>query len=166
MGIAAVALVAVIFLLSGVRKIPLTHRGVVLRLGKQLPGVRGPGFVWIIPIFDRVQLISIEPYDVSLPPQSAITSDEIPIQLQASVKASLQNPEQATSIKDWRLSTRTTLQNLMKDRLEELDFDSLQSEFPDWVQRVRRDLERSVAIFGVQIQDLQISNLSPRSRPQ
>jgi len=166
MGFVLFIAVAVILLFSGIRKIPQTHRGIVERLGRQLPGAREPGFVWMLPIFDRLHLISVEPFEVSLPPQSSITSDEIPIQLQASLVAQVVNPEKATTVKDWRISTMSALQNLMKDRLEDLDFDRLQTEFSDWVANVRKELDQLVAVFGIEIRDLQISNLSPRTRPQ
>ena len=108
----------------------------------------------------------MEPFSVSLPPQSAITSDEIPLQLQASLDARVSNPQAACEVKDWRITVMSVLQNLMKDRLEELDFDRLQTEFPQWVSGVRSDLDKRAAAFGVEITALQISNMSPRTRPE
>jgi regulator of protease activity HflC (stomatin/prohibitin superfamily) len=165
MAAAVVVVIIAIFMLAGIRKIPQGHVALVERLGRQLPGIRPAGYIYIIPTIDRTRLISIEPFQFSLPPQSGITSDEVPLQLQASLVARVQNPEQTTTVNDWRTSTVSTLQNLMKDELEELDFDRLQSEFPDWVCGLRKELERRVAVFGVEIHDLQISNLSPRTRP-
>ena len=166
MGLVFLFAIAVIFLFSGIRRIPPAHCGLIERLGRQLPGVRQPGTTWIVPTFDRLKLISLDPFQYSLPPQSAITSDEIPLQLQASVLARVRNPEETTTVKDWRTSTVSILQNLMKERLEELDFDRLQTDFPQWVLAVRNELVRRTAVFGVEIQDLQISNLSPRTRPE
>jgi len=165
MFIGLLAAVAAIFLLSGIRRVPENYAGLVERLGAQIPGSRKAGIVFVIPLIERIHLISTEPFEVSLPPQSAITSDEVPIQLQASLVAHMEHPERAMNVKDWRISTMTALQNLMKDRLEDLDFDRLQSNFSEWAQSVREELEKRVAVFGVQVQDLQVANLSPRQRP-
>ena len=156
-----------LFLLLSFKRIPPTERGAISRLGRKLPGAKGPGLVFVIPMIDRLERVSIEPFSVSLPPQSAITKDEIPIQLQASISAEVRNPDLAVmSIMDWRVFLTSALQSMMKDRLEEVDFDTLPSVLPDWVRSIREQLNKSGASLGVEVTDLQISNLSPRTRPQ
>ena len=109
--------------------------------------------------------ISVEPFSVSLPPQSAITKDEIPIQLQASLDAIVRKPVLASGVRDWRIYMMSQLQDLMKEQLEELDFDRLDEVFPDWVRSIRSQLSSKGNDIGVEVTNLQISNLSPRTRP-
>jgi regulator of protease activity HflC (stomatin/prohibitin superfamily) len=159
-------LILVIVLLS-FKRIPANERGSISRLGRKLPGAKGPGFVFVTPLIDRLEKVSIEKFSVSLPPQSAITQDEIPIQLQASLVAEVRNPDLAVmSLMDWRVFLTSALQSMMKDRLEELDFDTLPNVLPDWTRSIREQLNKSGASLGVEVTDLQISNLSPRTRPQ
>ncbi len=120
----------------------------------------------IIPVVDQVECVPVEPYSVSLPPQSAITKDEIPIQLQASLDAIVRNPELALAqVRDWRIYLMPQLQELMKEQLEELDFDRLDEVFPKWVGSIRSQLNAKGNEIGVEVTDLQISNLSPRTKP-
>lgn len=156
----------IIIAATSIRSIPADQRGVVYRLGRKQNSVVGPGKVLIIPFVDHLERVSIEPFSVSLPPQSAITKDEIPIQLQASLDAVIKNADLAlVKVRDWRIHLMSQLQELMKDQLEILDFDRLDEVFPQWVQSIRSQLSVKANEIGVEITDLQISNLSPRTKP-
>ncbi len=159
-------LAAIVLVLLGVRKILPEELGVVIRFGSPVRHVRGPAFVMMAPFVDRLQRVPAGPFSVSLPPQSAITKDEIPVQLQASLDASVADPAKAAVVKDWRIHLMSKLQEIMKDRFEELDFDNLDTVFPGWISSVRNQLNAKAAEIGVRVTDLQISNLSPRSKPQ
>jgi regulator of protease activity HflC (stomatin/prohibitin superfamily) len=161
----AISVLLAIFLLAGIKKIPEDERGVIYRFGQKRNSVVGPGTIFLIPFVDRIQRISVEAFSVSLPPQSAITKDEIPIQLQASLDAIMRNPLLATEVRDWRIYLMSQLQELMKEQLEELDFDRLDEVFPDWVKMIRSQLSSKANSIGVEITGLQISNLSPRTKP-
>ena len=158
--------IIIIVVIASIRWIPANERGVVYRFGQKQNSVIGPGIVMILPFVDRVERISIEPFSVSMPPQSAITKDEIPIQLQASLDAVVQNADLAlVKVRDWRIHLMSQLQELMKEQLEELDFDRLDEVFPQWVQSIRSQLTAKANEIGVEIANLQISNLSPRTKP-
>jgi regulator of protease activity HflC (stomatin/prohibitin superfamily) len=161
-----IAIVVIVLLITSIRSIPANERGVIYRLGRKQNRVIGPGKVVVIPFVDYVERISIEPFSVSLPPQSAITKDEIPIQLQASLDAIVKNADLAlVKVRDWRIHLMSQLQELMKEQLEELDFDRLDEVFPQWVQSIGSQLNFKANEIGVEITDLQISNLSPRTKP-
>jgi len=160
------ALVALVFL-SSLRTVAQKERALVLRLGKPTKRVVGPGTIVMIPFMKSLRRVSIERLSLSLPIQSAITRDEIPIQLQSSLDAEVKDPKLAlTAARDWRIQLISQLQLLMKDRLEELDFDRLESVFPNWVESIRNEMARSAVEFGIEITGLSISNLSPRTRPE
>ena len=158
--------VVLLFLSFGFRRVQNAERAVVLRFNKPVRIV-GPGYIFVIPLLEKLRRVSIEPLSLSLPIQSAITRDEIPIQLQASLDAEVRDPERALRLaRDWRIHLVSKLQLLMKDRLEDLDFDQLDSAFPEWIQLLRTEMQKTGADLGVEIVRLQISNLSPRTRPE
>lgn len=158
--------IIIVLIIASIRSIPADERGVVYRLGRKQNSLIGPGTVLIIPFLDHMERVSIEPFSVSLPPQSAITKDEIPIQLQASLDAVVKNADLALiKVRDWRIYLMSQLQELMKDQLEELDFDRLDEVFVQWVQSIRSQLNAKANDIGVEITNLQISNLSPRTKP-
>ena len=57
------------------------------------------------------------------------------------------------------------LQDLMKEKLEEIGFDNLDEVFPDWTKAIQEQLASKAKVIGVEVTKLQISNLSPRTRP-
>jgi regulator of protease activity HflC (stomatin/prohibitin superfamily) len=153
-------------LLSSIRKVAPNERGLIVRLGRRTTKTVEPGLTLILPFIDKLEKVSIDPLHVSLPPQSAITKDEIPIQLQASLDAVVRDPALAVrKVRDWRIHLMSYLQDLMKEQFEELDFDNLPEIFPGWVQRIRHQVSQKGEDIGVEITDLQISNLSPRTKP-
>src|SRR5438105_15482923 len=89
---------AVIFV-SGLRRIPDDRKGILLSRGKTIQ----PGLTWILPGIQRLKLVAAGPFEVSLPPQSAITKDEVPVQLQVSLAARLKEAPRAALVKDWRV---------------------------------------------------------------
>ena len=160
------AILIIVVAAASIRSIAPNERGVIYRLGRKQNSVIGPGKVLILPFVDRVERISVEPFSVSMPPQSAITKDEIPIQLQASLDAVVRNADLAlVKVRDWRIHLMSQLQELMKEQLEELDFDRLDEAFPQWVQSIRSQLNAKANDIGVEVTNLQISNLSPRTKP-
>jgi regulator of protease activity HflC (stomatin/prohibitin superfamily) len=157
------AIAAAAFFLLGVRSVPESERAVIDRFGQKR--VAGPGIVMTLPFLEKVVRVPVQPFSVSLPPQSVITKDEVPIQLQASLAAHVLEPAAAAGVRDWRIAIVSELQAVLKERIEELDFDAMDSIFRDWVASIRRIIAEKAAAYGVEVTDLQISNLSPRTRP-
>jgi regulator of protease activity HflC (stomatin/prohibitin superfamily) len=162
-----VAAFVLLVLLNAFKVISAGERARVVRMGRVLEKPVGPGLVCVLPFVDRLERVSIDPLSVSLPPQSAITKDEIPIQLQASLDARISDARLAlTAVRDWKIYLMSQLQDAMKEKLEDLDFDSLPTVFPSWVESIRQVMDEKAEAIGVEITGLQISNLSPRTKPQ
>jgi regulator of protease activity HflC (stomatin/prohibitin superfamily) len=65
---------------ASVRIVREYQRLVLFRLGRCL-GTRGPGFVLIIPVVDRVTLVDLREMYLEIPHQTAITQDNAPISI-------------------------------------------------------------------------------------
>ncbi len=71
-GIGVVVVVALLFVLSGLKVLNEYERVVVFRLGRLTP-YRGPGVVFIIPILERQVRIDLRTVTLEIPPQDVIT---------------------------------------------------------------------------------------------
>ncbi len=79
--IGGVAAVIVLFILTQSIKIVREYQRLVLfRLGRSR-GTRGPGFVLIIPIIDKVTWVDLREKYLEIPHQTAITQDNAPISI-------------------------------------------------------------------------------------
>jgi len=78
--VVVVVVLVLIILMSAVRIVREYQRLVLFRLGRSL-GARGPGFVLIFPIIDRVVLVDLREMYLEIPQQTAITKDNAPISI-------------------------------------------------------------------------------------
>src|SRR5262245_11305667 len=79
--VAGLIVIVLLFVLSQSIKVIREYQRVVLfRLGRAL-GTRGPGLVFIIPVFDRVTWVDLREKYLEIPHQTAITEDNAPISI-------------------------------------------------------------------------------------
>jgi regulator of protease activity HflC (stomatin/prohibitin superfamily) len=82
MSLPLVAVVVVLFLLSGLRIAQEYQRAIVFRLGRY-QGLKGPGLYWLIPIVERQQKVDTRTCTVDLEQQETITKDSVTIKVNA-----------------------------------------------------------------------------------
>lgn len=110
-------LLAVAFLLSGIRIAQEYQRAIVFRLGR-FTGIRGPGIYWIIPFIERQQTVDIRTRTVDLEQQETITKDSVTIKVNAVLWFSVIDPGAAIlKIADYRQAVYqfavTSLRNII-----------------------------------------------------
>ena len=76
--------ILLVFLLSGIKIIRPTHRGLIERLGKYYK-FANPGFHWIIPVIDKIYRVNITEQMVDAQPQEIITNDNLNASVDAQV---------------------------------------------------------------------------------
>ncbi len=110
-------ILAVLFILSGVRIAQEYQRAIVFRLGR-FTGIRGPGIYWLIPIIERKQTVDIRTRTVDLEQQETITKDSVTIKVNAVLWFSVIDPGAAIlKVADYRQAVYqfavTSLRNII-----------------------------------------------------
>src|SRR4051812_7607766 len=77
-----ILIVAVVLGLSSIRVIKEYDRAVIFFLGK-CTGVRGPGLILLIPIFERMTKVTLRTITMNIPSQKIITKDNVSIDIAA-----------------------------------------------------------------------------------
>lgn len=114
-------LLLVIIVLGGIRIVRPMERGLIERLGKY-NRFANPGFNWIIPIIERIEIVNVTEMMVNAEPQEIITKDKLNAIVDAQVYFKVKSDE--TSVKssiynvyDYRDQivnlARTTLRNII-----------------------------------------------------
>lgn len=120
-GIVLIVAIVVIFLLSGIRIVRPTERGLIERLGKYRK-FANPGFNWIIPVIDRMIVVNITETMVDAEPQEIITNDNLNAKVDAQVyfkvkpdEESVKNSQYNVNNYKWQIVNlaRTTLRNII-----------------------------------------------------
>ncbi|WP_254397370.1 SPFH domain-containing protein, partial [Streptomyces sp. AC558_RSS880] len=82
---AAVASAGAVCLMAAARVVKQYERGVVFRLGRLRPQVRGPGFTMIVPFVDRLHKVNLQIVTMPVPAQEGITRDNVTVRVDAVV---------------------------------------------------------------------------------
>ena len=93
----AIALLVLIILSSAIRILREYERGVIFRLGRLIggDGIKGPGFILLIPVIDKMVKVSLRTVVLDVPPQDIITSDNVSIKVNAVVYFRVVEPQKA-----------------------------------------------------------------------
>ncbi|MCX5753468.1 MAG: SPFH domain-containing protein, partial [Candidatus Krumholzibacteria bacterium] len=79
----SVIIVLVIFIVgNSVRVLREYERGVVFRLGRFV-GVRGPGLILLIPMFEKMVKVTLRTVALDVPPQDVVTKDNVSVKVNA-----------------------------------------------------------------------------------
>ncbi len=110
-----------VFVLSGIRIIRPTHRGLIERLGKYQRFGR-PGFNWIIPVIETLHKVNVTEQMVDAAPQEIITFDNLNARVDAQVYFKVKADEESVKASQYNVNNyqwqivnlaRTTLRNII-----------------------------------------------------
>jgi len=77
-----IAVFVAIILLSGIKVVKEYERAVIFFLGR-LRGFRGPGLIYVVPIFERMVRVGLRTITMNIPSQKIITKDNVSIDIAA-----------------------------------------------------------------------------------
>jgi regulator of protease activity HflC (stomatin/prohibitin superfamily) len=123
--IIAIVIVVIILLAASIRIVNEYERGVIFRLGRFV-GIRGPGFILLIPFIERMVKIDLRVVTMDVPQQECITLDTVTVKVDAVVYFRVMKPEDAVLnveqyIRATSLLSQTTLRNVVgQSDLEDL----------------------------------------------
>ncbi|MFQ5542308.1 MAG: slipin family protein [Candidatus Binatia bacterium] len=87
-------IVAGVLLVSGIKILDEYQRGVIFRLGRMV-NARGPGLIYVIPIIERMLRIDLRTVTINVPPQDAITRDNVSVKVDAVLYFRVLDPNRA-----------------------------------------------------------------------
>jgi len=161
----AVIVFAFVVFLMGTRIVRPTHRGLVERLGRYRRFAE-PGFLWILPVIDRMFKVNVTEQMLNAEPQEIITNDNLNAKVDAqvyfrikadeeSVKASLYN------VNDYRTQivnlARTTLRNIIGT----MSLKSANSERGRINDGLLSTLAQETAVWGLEIVRTELKEIDP-----
>jgi len=160
-----IAVLAVLVLLSGIRIVRPTHRGLVERLGKYNRFAQ-PGFHWIMPVIERMFLENITEQLVEATPQEIITFDNLNARVDAQVyfkikddAENVKNSQYNVNNVEWQIVNlaRTTLRNIIGT----LTLKSANSERGRINDELHKILVKETAHWGIDIVRTELKEIDP-----
>ncbi|TYC05506.1 slipin family protein [Micromonospora sp. WP24] len=124
--VVVVVVVVLIVLALSLRMVQQYQRGIVFRFGRVLEQVRQPGLQLIIPIADRMVRVSMQTTVIGVPPQGAITRDNVTLTVDAVVYYRVVDPVKAlVNIRDYPAAVLQVAQTAMRSVVGKADLDTL-----------------------------------------
>ena len=125
----AVGLFILLFLGTAVRVVQEFERGVVFRLGRVLPGAKGPGLFLLIPLLDKMVKVNLQTVAMGVPAQDVITRDNVTVRVDAVVYFQVVEPVRAiVSVQNYLFATSQVCQTTLRSVCGTAELDELLSE--------------------------------------
>ncbi|HEV3475013.1 MAG TPA: slipin family protein, partial [Actinomycetota bacterium] len=144
-------------------------RGVIFRLGRVLPGAKGPGLFFIIPFIDRMVKVNLQTVTMNVPPQDVITRDNVTVRVDAVIYFQVVEPVRAVvEIQNYLLGTSQIAQTTLRSILGKAELDELlarREELNEQLQAVIDDLTEpwGVKVSHVEIKDVDLPDTMQRA---
>jgi modulator of FtsH protease HflC len=159
--VAVLAIVFAIVAYGSLFTVYQTRQALVVRLGQPVRVVTEPGLNVKIPLIDSVISIDKRILDLEAPAQEVIASDQKRLVVDAFARYRIHDPlkfyQTVSSIEGANSRLATLLISALRRVLGESTFIQLvRDERPQLTQRVREQLDREAAAFGIDVVDVRI----------
>ncbi|MDD2386701.1 MAG: SPFH/Band 7/PHB domain protein [Bacteroidales bacterium] len=165
-----IGVLVIAFLLSGIRIIRPTHRGLIERLGKYSK-YANPGFHWIIPGIEKLYRVNTTEQMVDAQPQEIITNDNLNASVDAQVYFKVNMDEESVKSSQYNVDNyqwqivnlaRTTLRNIIGT----LTLKSANSERGKINAELHKTLCDETKSWGIDIVRTELKQIDPPSDVQ
>jgi regulator of protease activity HflC (stomatin/prohibitin superfamily) len=158
--IVVIVFLALILLASAIRIVQEYERGVIFRLGRVLPGARGPGLFFIIPIIDRMVKVNLQTVTMNVPPQDVITRDNVTVRVDAVIYFHVVDPIKAiVEIQNYLLGTSQIAQTTLRSILGRAELDELLAKREDLNETLQTVIDDLTEPWGVKVTLVEIKDV-------
>ncbi|HTK03549.1 MAG TPA: SPFH domain-containing protein [Alphaproteobacteria bacterium] len=152
-------LLAIFFFMS-VKVVQEYDRGVIFFLGK-CTGVRGPGLILLIPIFERMVRIGLRTITMGIPSQKIITKDNVSIDIAAVAYYHVVDPKKSVvAIESVSEAVNQISQTTVRNVVGQFVLDQLLSKTADINNKIKDVIDSHTEPWGVQVTAVEIKDIT------
>lgn len=146
-------------LASSVRVLREYERGVIFRLGR-LIGSKGPGLIFLIPVVDKMQKVSLRLITLDVPSQDVITKDNVSIKVNAVVYFRVMAPNSAVvEVEDFLYATSQLAQTTLRSVCGQAELDELLSEREHINNQLQDILDKQTDPWGIKVSTVEVKHI-------
>jgi len=155
-----VTVLILIFILSQVIKIMNEYeRGVIFRLGRLIAS-KGPGIIFLIPLVDKLQRMSLRLVTFDVPPQDVITKDNVSIKVNAVLYYRVMDPNKAVvEVADYAYATSQLAQTTLRSVCGQAELDELLAEREKISIRLQETLDKDTDPWGIKVSKVELKHI-------
>lgn len=153
----AVIILIAFFLFSAIKILNEYERAVVFRLGKALPGDKGPGLIILIPLIDKMRKVNLQLVTYDVPTQDVITKDNVSVKVNAVVYFRVMDSRKAViEVQDYFLATSLLAQTTLRSVCGQSELDELLSEREKINTQIASILDLHTDPWGIKVTTVEV----------
>jgi len=148
-----------IFLLTGIRIIFEYKRAIKFRFGKYVKTLN-PGFRWIIPFIETIQIVDIRVITFNIDSQEVMTEDNVPCSIDGVVFFKIYDPERAVlEVEEYKFAITQLAQAALRDVCGKVELDTILSKREEMGKNIKEIVELETKEWGIEINDVKIKDI-------
>lgn len=153
------SVIFLLFLFLGIRVIFEYKRALKFRFGKYIK-ILQPGFRWIIPIVETVQIVDIRVITINIVSQEVMTEDNVPCSIDGVVFFKINDPEKAVlEVEEYQFAITQLSQAALRDVCGKVELDTILSKREEMGKNIKNIVEKETAEWGIEIKDVKIKDI-------
>ena len=152
------AVIVLIFL--SLRVVKEYDRGIIFFLGK-CTGVRGPGLIVLIPIFEQMTKVTLRTITMNIPSQKIITKDNVSIDIAAVAYYHIVDPQKSVvAIENVHDAVNQISQTTVRNVVGKFSLDQLLSQTGDINVQIKDVIDSHTEPWGAQVTAVEIKDIT------
>jgi len=148
-----------LYLFSGLRVLREYERAVYFFLGRSW-GAKGPGLIYLPPLFARMQKVSLRVMALDIPPQDVITRDNISIKVNAVLYMRVKDPVKAVIyVENYLYATSQLAQTTLRSVLGETELDELLANREKINSILKQIIDQRSEDWGMEVSAVEVKDV-------
>ncbi|KAA3628723.1 MAG: slipin family protein [Bacteroidetes bacterium] len=148
-----------VFILSGIRIIFEYKRALKFRFGKYIKVLK-PGFRWIVPFIETIQVVDIRVITINIDSQEVMTEDNVPCSIDGVVFFRIHDPEKAVlEVEEYKFAIMQLAQAALRDVCGKVELDTILSKREEMGKNIKGIVEKETSEWGIMIIDVKIKDI-------
>ena len=148
-----------LFLLGGIRVIFEYKRALKFRFGKYIKTLQ-PGFRWIIPFIETIQIVDIRVITFNIDSQEVMTEDNVPCSIDGVVFFKIDNPVKAVlEVEEYTFAITQLAQAALRDVCGKVELDTILSKREEIGKNIKAIVEKETMEWGIVVIDVKIKDI-------
>jgi len=157
--LATVVVLALVFVISGLKVLKEYERAVIFRLGR-LVAARGPGIIYVVPLIERMQRIELRTVTMDVPPQDVITKDNVSVKVSAVLYFRVIDANKAVvEVVDYLFATSQLAQTTLRSVCGQAELDELLAEREKINTHLQEILDTQTDPWGIKVVTVEVKQI-------
>jgi regulator of protease activity HflC (stomatin/prohibitin superfamily) len=154
-----IIIIALFILVNAVRILKEYERGVIFRLGR-LIATKGPGFILLIPLVDKMVKVSLRVITMDVPPQDIITKDNVTVKVNAVIYFRVMDSNKAiVAVEDFLFATSQISQTTLRSVCGQVELDDLLSNREQINAKLQTIIDDQTEPWGIKVSQVEVKNV-------